>query len=90
MPRGRPSGRLSNKSYIQLGARYLKPSQFKEMVKAISKKEAKKETKKEIKKDIHAGRPTSTTQSMQILGGKMRIRLAKSRTIKIGNKMVRV
>lgn len=45
---------------------------------------------KEVKKEIRAGRPQATPQSMQVIGGKLRVKLAKSRTIKVGNKTISV
>lgn len=83
----RPSGRLGKKTYIELGSKYLSPSKFKTLVTAISKREAKKEVTKEIG---HAGRPQSTAQSMRVLGGHLRVKLAKHRAIRVNGKMVRV
>lgn len=87
MARGRPNGRYSNKTYIKVGSQILKPSKFKELVAAISKKETKKEVAKEIG---HAGRPSSNIESLRVLGGSIRVKRAKSRTIKVNNKIVKV
>lgn len=77
MPRGRPR----KQTYHSFGIG--NPSSVKRFVKT--------ETRKEVKKEIKIrGRPKSGVQSMQVVGGKLRVKLAKTRTIRVGGKMVKI
>lgn len=49
-------------------------------------KTIKSETDKQVKKLIKRGRPASTTEHLRVLGGSLRVKTAKSRTIRVGNK----
>ena len=53
-------------------------------------KVVKQEVKKEVKKEMHSGRPESQTASLRVIGGKLRVKIAKSRSVKVGNKEFRV
>jgi hypothetical protein len=82
MPRGRPRGAISRKTYLSLVAQHF-PSRFKEVL----KKEVKQEVKQEIKK---RGRPKSSVNSMRVLGGHLRVRLAKAKNIRLGTRQFSV
>jgi len=65
-----------------------RPSKAYRYIMALSgaKSTIKKEVKKQVKSIVKAGRPTSQTQHLRVLGGNLRVKIAKSRTVRIGNK----
>jgi hypothetical protein len=69
-----------------------RPSKALRYINALAgvKSEVKKEVKREVKKEIHRGRPTSPIEHLRVLGGSLRVKTAKSRTIRIGNKELRI
>jgi hypothetical protein len=69
-----------------------RPSKAYRYISALAgvKSEIKKEVKKEIKKEIHAGRPKSQTEHLRVLGGNLRVKIAKSRVIRVGNKKLSI
>lgn len=71
-------------SYIGRG----RPSKAYRYINALAgvKTAIKKEVKREVKKEVHSGRPKSTTQHMRVIGGNLRVKIAKSRVIRIGKK----
>lgn len=46
----------------------------------------RKQVKREIHKEIHKGRPKAQTESLRVISGHLRVKTAKSRTIKVGGK----
>lgn len=65
-----------------------RPSKAYRYISALAgvKREIKKEVTREVKKEVNRGRPESTTKSLRVLGGKLRVKEAKSRVIRVGNK----
>ena len=65
-----------------------RPSKAYRYISAIAgvKSAIKKEVKKEVKQEVKRGRPQSTTEHLRVLGGNLRVKIAKSRVIRVGNK----
>ena len=51
-------------------------------------KKVEKLVAKQVRKELR-GRPSAKPQSMQVLGGKLRVKLAKSREIRVGGYTVK-
>ena len=76
--KGRPSGRYGSAFYREV----MNPAEFKKAFPKAFEKAYPKTA--QILKKLSRGRPTSQTMSAKILGGHIRLKLSKSRIIKVG------
>lgn len=84
--RGRPTGSFGFRGY---STRLSKVNpELGKVYSTYGSSHVRKIIAQEVRKEVHAGRPKSGTQSMQVVSGHLRVRLAKSREIRVGNRVV--
>lgn len=65
-----------------------RPSKAYRYISALAgvKSAIKKEVAREVKKNIEKGRPASPIEHLRVLNGNLRVKIAKSRVVRVGNK----